>query len=261
MNGLRRFCLIVFALAGALCLCALALPWIGPYQREATAMMDNDYYYIAVQVVLAITALGVVVALLRALLTPRKRKTVVVDKMGGDTITVTTAAIASQATHVIEGSGRFIAEKVRVNSKGRGNVSVDVRVRPRYTVDITDEGKRLHEDLARGLAIICGERVRHLNIEFLEAEAPEPAQDVHVERLDDIDEQVEQLGQPEEQAQIPEVPASVYERANAMREAEEASELESEPEVETPTTEVTPKLTVQVETEPEDSVDIEGEAE
>ena len=258
MNGLRRFCLIVFALAGALCLCALALPWIGPYQREATAMMDNDYYYIAVQVVLAITALGVVVALLRALLTPRKRKTVVVDKMGGDTITVTTAAIASQATHVVEGSGRFIAEKVRVNSKGRGNVSVDVRVRPRYTVDITDEGKRLHEDLAKGLAIICGERVRHLNLEFLEAEAPEPAQDVHVEKLDDPD-PVGQIDQPVEQVQIPEVPASVYERANAMRESEGAAESEAVDEV--PVTQPTPKLTVQVETEPEDMADYEGEAE
>lgn len=258
MNGLRRFCLIVFALAGALCLCALALPWIGPYQREATAMMDNDYYYIAVQVVLAITALGIVVALLRALLTPRKRKTVVVDKMGGDTITVTTAAIASQATHVIEGSGRFIAEKVRVNSKGRGNVSVDVRVRPRYTVDITDEGKRLHEDLAKGLAIICGERVRHLNLEFLEAEAPEPAQDVHVERLDDP-EPMGQIDQPTEQVKIPEVPASVYERADAMRESEDISE--SEPDDVAPETHSVPKLTVQVETEPEDLADIEGEAE
>lgn len=258
MNGLRRFCLIVFALAGALCLCALALPWIGPYQREATAMMDNDYYYIAVQVVLAITALGIVVALLRALLTPRKRKTVVVDKMGGDTITVTTAAIASQATHVIEGSGRFIAEKVRVNSKGRGNVSVDVRVRPRYTVDITDEGKRLHEDLAKGLSIICGERVRHLNLEFLEAEAPEPAQDVHVEKLDD-QASAGQFDQPAEQVQIPEVPASVYERANAMMESVEEAESEASEEV--PATQVTPKLTVQVETEPEDVADIEGEAE
>lgn len=251
MGGMRRFCLIVFALAGALCLCALALPWIGPYQREATELMYNDYYYIAVQVVLAITALGVIIALLRALLTPRKRKTVVVDKMGGDQITVTTAAIASQATHVIEDSGRFIAERVRVSSKGRGNVSVDVRVRPRYTVDITNEGKVLHEDLAHGLSIICGERVRHMNIEFLEAERPEPAQDVHVEKLDDV-----------EQSEIPEVPASVYEQAQAIKEAEEAAEALAEP--------AAPTLTVQIETAPadeasdeeiEEQVDVEGEAE
>ena len=255
MNGLRRFGLLVFALAGILCLCALALPWIGPYQREATEMMYNDYYYIAVQVVLAITALGIVVGLLRALLTPRKRKTVVVDKMGGDRITVTTAAIASQATHVIESSGRFIAERVRVNSKGKGKVSVDVRVRPRYTVDITDEGKRLHEDLAKGLSIICGEKVRHLNLEFLEATAPEPAQDVHVERLDDDPMQFDEPQQFEQPAenQIPEVPASVYERAEAMREESETAEE--------PVAQPAPKLTVQVETEPEDVDDVEGEAE
>ena len=185
MSGLRRFCLIVFAIAGALCLCVLALPWVGPYQREATALMDNPYYYIAMQALLAITALGVIVALLRALFTPRKRKTVVIDKSGGDQITVTTAAISSQTTHVIEGQDRFIAEKVRVNAGKRG-VTVNVRVRPRHTVDLTAEGKRLHDDLSQGLATICGDRVRHVNLEFVEAAEPAPALDVTVERVEQL---------------------------------------------------------------------------
>ena len=185
MSGLRRFCLIVFTIAGALCLCVLALPWVGPYQREATALMDKPYYSIAMQAHLAITALGVIVALLRALFTPRKRKTVVIDKSGGDQITVTTAAISSQATHVIEGQDRFIAEKVRVNAGKRG-VTVNVRVRPRHTVDLTAEGKRLHDDLSQGLATICGDRVRHVNLEFVEAAEPAPALDVTVEPVEQL---------------------------------------------------------------------------
>ena len=197
MGGFRRLVLIIFSLAGALCLAALALPWMGPFQREATALMDNWYYYLAVQVVLAITLAGVVVALLRALLTPRKRKTVVVDRSGGDSITVTTAAISSQATHVIEAGDRFVAEKVRVASKRGGKVSVDVRVRPRHTVDISREGRELHDALALGLATICGDRVRHVNLQFVEAENAVPAQDVLVERVDE-----------------PQVPQGVLERAS-----------------------------------------------
>lgn len=186
MSGLRRFCLFVFALAGMSCLFALALPWIGPYQREATALMDNDYYYYGMQVVLAITALGILVALLRALFTPRKRKTVLVDKMGKDSITITTNAISSQAMHVVEEDGNFVAEKVRVHAKKRGKVGVDVRVRPRRTVSIAEEGRRLHDDLVEGLAVVCGQQVGAVNLEFVDAEVPEPAQDVVVERIEGV---------------------------------------------------------------------------
>lgn len=196
MSGLRRLCLIVFALAATVCLCALALPWIGPYQDEAAALMDNDYYYMAIQVTLAITALFVLVTLLRALFTPRKRKTVVVSKSGKDQITVTTQAISSQATHVIEGSGNLIAEKVHVQAKKNGKVSVDVSVRPRQTINIAQEGQRLHDNLAEGLSVICGDNVRRIHLQFLEAEEPAPAQNVVVERIDSL-----------------EIPASVYERA------------------------------------------------
>lgn len=202
MSGLRRFCLFVFVLAAALCLCALALPWFGPYQNEATALMNNDYYYLAILVALGITALGVLVVLLRALFTPRKRKTVVVSKSGHDQITVTTQAISSQATHVIENSGDMVAEKVRVTAKKGGKVMVDVRVRPRQTVNIAQEGERLHDNLAEGLSVICADKVRRINLEFLEAEEPAPAQDVVVERIDPL-----------------EVPASVYEHAAQLEAA------------------------------------------
>lgn len=194
MGGFKRFCLIVFGLAGALCLAALALPWIGPYQRSASELMLNTYYYLAVQVTLAITAVGVLVSLVRGLLTPRQSKTVVIDKNGGDQITVSTAAISSQATHVVERDGAFVAEKVRVRAKRRGNVNVDVRVRPRHTVDVSQEGQRLHDELATGLATICGDKIRHINLQFVEAELSAPAE-------------------PDE-PEIPEVPLSVYERAS-----------------------------------------------
>lgn len=220
MGGFKRFCLIVFALAGIACLCALVLPWVGPYQDEAIALMDNDYYYIGVQVVAGITALGVLLALFRALFTPRKRKTVVVSKSGGDQISVTTAAISSQAIHVVEEQGTLIAEKVQVSASKGSKVKVNVRVRPRQTVDITTEGQRLHDDLAKGLSTICGDRVQRINLEFVEAEAPVPAENVLVERIDDN----EAAAMPAAQT-IPEIPASVYERAELMEQESAGADI------------------------------------
>ncbi len=203
MGSIKRFCLIVFGLAGVLCLCVLALPWIGPFQHQAASLMNNGFYYMFMQVVLAITLLGLLITLLRGFLTPRTSKTVVIAKDGGDQLTVSTAAISSQATHVVEEQGNLVAEKVHVQAK-RSGVDVDVRVRPRRTVDVSREGKRLHESLSEGLATICGDRVKHINIEFVEAEQPMPALDVRVENL--------------------EIPASVYERAALAQGAEAPTE-------------------------------------
>lgn len=208
MGGIKRFCLFVFGLAGVLCLCALALPWVGPYQSEAAGLMANSYYYLALQVVLAITAFGLVVTLLMSIFAPRKRKAVVISSEGGDQITVTKTAISSQATHVIEDGDKFVAEKVRVGLGRGGRIEVSARIRPRRVVDITTEGKRLHDNLASGLATVCGDRVQHVNLEFVEAEMPEPAQDVVVETVESL-----------------EVPASVYENAARLAESEEPSDI------------------------------------
>lgn len=208
MGGIKRFCLFVFGLAGVLCLCALALPWVGPYQSEAAALMANPYYYLASQIVLAITAFGLILTLLVSIFAPRKRKTVVISSEGGDQITVTKTAISSQATHVIEDGDRFVAEKVHVGLGRGGKIEVAARVRPRRVVDVTTEGKRLHDDLAAGLATVCGDRVEHVNLEFVEAEMPEPAQDVVVETVESL-----------------EVPESVHEHAERLAEAEESADI------------------------------------
>lgn len=212
MGGFKRLGLIIFGLAGALCLAALALPWFGPFQSEAVALMDNDFYYYGLQVLLAITVLGVLIALLRGLFAPRGSKTVVIDRAGGDRISVSTKAISSQATHLVESDDRFVAEKVRVHAKKRGKVKVDVRVRPHHTVNLAQEGKQLHDTVAGGLAAICGDKVGRVNLEFVEAEMAEPAQDVVVERMEEL-----------------EIPASVLERAAQMEAAPDAPTAPLEP--------------------------------
>lgn len=183
MNRLKRFCLITYGLAGVLCLCALALPWVGPFKSQAAALMQNRIYFTIIQAALAITGLGAIVTLLRGLLTPRQSKVIVIDETDEDSISVSAAAITSQARHIVEDHGALDTDKVTVSTKRRG-LSVDVRVKPQYTVNVVDEGRSLRDDLEMGLSYLCGDKVKHINIEFMEPDPIVAAQDVSIELLE-----------------------------------------------------------------------------
>lgn len=168
MGFFKRLCLFVFGLAGLLALTALVLPWFGPWTSEATALLGVDEYYIAVEALVLVTALGCLVCLLRSIF-KRNRKTVIVAKEGGDQITVTRDAIASQATHVIEEDGAYTAKRVSVWAKKRGHVRVAARVQPQMTVDTVAAGRDLHDRLVAGLTTVCGDNVDSVDLEFLNA--------------------------------------------------------------------------------------------
>ncbi len=168
MGFFKRLCLFVFGLAGLLALTALVLPWFGPWTSEATALLGVDEYYIAVEALVLVTALGCLISLLRSIF-KRNRKTVIVAKEGGDQITVTRDAIASQATHVIEEDGVYTAKRVSVWAKKRGHVRVAARVQPQMTVDTVAAGKDLHDRLVAGLTTVCGDNVDSVDLEFLNA--------------------------------------------------------------------------------------------
>lgn len=168
MGFFKRLCLFVFGLAGLLALTALVLPWFGPWTSEATALLGVDEYYIAVEALVLVTALGCLICLLRSVF-KRNRKTVIVAKEGGDQITVTRDAIASQATHVIEEDGVYTAKRVSVWAKKRGHVRVAARVQPLMTVDTVAAGRDLHDRLVAGLTTVCGDNVDSVDLEFLNA--------------------------------------------------------------------------------------------
>lgn len=170
MGVFRRICILIFSLAGICTLAALGLAWVGPWQQEAQALiLQNDLYFQVLEVLFCITATGLLVDLLRGLFT-RNRKTVLVTKEGGDEVSVSRDAIASQATHVIEEDGRFVAKRVSVKAKKRGHVRVYARVQPAETVDVTSAGEELHQRLDTGLEKICGEKVDSVRLEFVDAQ-------------------------------------------------------------------------------------------
>ena len=174
MGFFKRLSLFVFALAGLAALAALVAPWYGPVTADATRLLGVQWYLTALQVALCITVLGLVVCLLRALFV-RNRKTVVVAREAGDQVTVSIDAIASQATHVIEEDGLFRARRVSVRAAARGHVRVHARVQPTSTVDVLLAASELHERLEEGLAVIVGDNVDKIDLEFVNAAEYAPA--------------------------------------------------------------------------------------
>lgn len=170
MGWFKRLCLFVFGLAGILALVALCLPWVGPYTGEATALIHDADYFVALEVVVGITGLGCLICLLRALFTPRNRKEIIISQENGDQITVTRAAIASQAEHIVERDGSCTAGTVRVNARKHGNIKVFVRVTPKRSLNVVDKGRELHAELDEGLAQIAADKVRSVNLEFTDPE-------------------------------------------------------------------------------------------
>ncbi|HIY52035.1 MAG TPA: alkaline shock response membrane anchor protein AmaP [Candidatus Olsenella avicola] len=171
MSGLKRLCMVVFVLACAFSLASLALTWFGPWTKEASVLFNLEPYAVAVLASLAVSALGLLVLLGRALFARRTVRTVEIATVDGGVISVTRDAIAAQASHIVEADGTCTASRVRVDAKARGHIRVHVRVLPHETVDVVVKGAELHEELIDGLAAVCGDKVEDVSLEFVEPES------------------------------------------------------------------------------------------
>ena len=167
MRGFKRLCTVIFVLADLFALAALALTWYGPWTDAATALLYLEPYAIAILACLIVSALGLLVLLVRALFAGKRVRTVEVATVDGGVISVTRDAIAAQATHIVEADGSCVAARVRVDAKPRGHV----RVLPRQTVDVVAKGAELHTELIGGLAAVCGDTVENVSLEFVEPES------------------------------------------------------------------------------------------
>ena len=170
MNGFKRLCLFVFSLSGLLALAALALTWVGPWTTQARSMLEVRWYFITLEVLVCIAAVGLLLVLLRSLFAPSNpRESIVADVPGGQII-VTRQAVISQTKHIIERDGTCIASTIKVKLRKRGNVRVAVRVKPRQPVDVVAHGEYLYDALGKGLAMVCGDSLKSLEIVFTEPE-------------------------------------------------------------------------------------------
>ena len=174
MGGFKRFLMVVFAIAGLLCLAALALPWFGPLTRETSVLLSIDWYYLVVEILACVTGIGLIVTLVVAI-AAHKDEAVVVSKLDGGHITVTTDAIASTAAHIVENNSSCTVDDVDVKTKRGGHVKVRMRLVPYTTSDVYDGGEALHAQLMSGLGALCGTTLDGVSIEFLEPQTADDA--------------------------------------------------------------------------------------
>ena len=171
MNWFKRLCLFVFGVSGILSLVALSLVWVGPWTTQArTLITENRPYFITLEVLVCIAAAGLLICVLKSLFTPRNPKESIVVELDGGHITVTRQAIVAQTKHIIEADGTCTPLSVRVRLRKRGNVRVHARVRPNAPLDVVERGALLHTELEQGLAKVCGDSVRSIDILFTNPE-------------------------------------------------------------------------------------------
>lgn len=224
MSGLKRLCMVVFVLACALSLASLGLTWFGPWTRQASALFGAEPYVLFVMGCLAVSALGLLVLLCRALFSRRAVRTIEIVSVEGGSISVTRDAIAAQATHIVEADGTCAASRVRVDAKARGHIRVLVRVLPHETVDVVAKGVELHEELVDGLAAVCGDKVEDVSLEFVEPESVTLAPEDGPARAEEAAPQVAVTSQP----------AEAPEAAEAQAPGEPADEPEATSEITVP---------------------------
>ena len=171
MNWFRRLCLFVFGVCGILSLAALSLVWVGPWTSQArTLITENRWYFLALEIMVCVSAVGLLFCVLKALFTPRNPKESIVVILDGGQITITRHAIVSQVKHIVEADGACSPVSVRVRARKRGNIRVNARLRPHAPVDVVEYGQTLHRELEQGLAKVCGDSVRSIDLVFLNPE-------------------------------------------------------------------------------------------
>lgn len=189
MNWFKRLCLFVFGISGILSLVALSLVWVGPWTPQArTLITENTYYFWALEILVCVSAAGLLLCVLMALFAPRNPKETIVATLDGGEITVTRSAIVSQTRHVIEADGACAPASIHVRVRKRGHVKVCAKVRPHLPIDIVQHGEVLHNELEQGLAKVCGDGVQQISLVFMDPEQ-QGTLSMYVDTEEDAEEQ------------------------------------------------------------------------
>ena len=175
MSGFKRFIYVVCGLAGLVGVAFVALSWYGPWAHTVSTFLSIDVVFLIEEVLLAIAAIVLLVTLCKGLFASHKVDVVTVSTANGGEVAVTRDAVASKVTSIVEADGSCIADVVDVSmrSKGAGSIRVHVRIQPLSTLEVIAKGAELHDELQRGLASLCGDRLENITLEFIEPQQEE----------------------------------------------------------------------------------------
>ena len=169
MGKFKRFCMIVFVVAAVLGIGVLAALWFAwePLFPAIAWLMAMPWFYVVEAVLLGITAVGLLVVLIRALTAPGKNSQLEIERDNGS-IAITQNAIQSTVKHVVEAHHGLSTDNVKVDitNKPDPRMAIHAKIAPGRNAELGELGAKLQNEISSTLEAFTGYPVDSVRITF-----------------------------------------------------------------------------------------------
>ncbi|MCB6310931.1 alkaline shock response membrane anchor protein AmaP [Gordonibacter pamelaeae] len=169
MGKFKRFCMIVFVVAAVLGIGVLAALWFAwePLFPAIAWLMAMPWFYVVEAVLLGITAVGLLVVLIRALTAPGKNSQLEIERDNGS-IAITQNAIQSTVKHVVEAHHGLSTDnvKVEITNKHDPRMAIHAKIDPGRNAELGELGAKLQNEISSTLEAFTGYPVDSVRITF-----------------------------------------------------------------------------------------------
>ena len=169
MGKFKRFCMIVFVVAAVLGIGVLAALWFAwePLFPAIAWLMAMPWFYVVEAVLLGITAVGLLVVLIRALTAPGKNSQLEIERDNGS-IAITQNAIQSTVKHVVEAHHGLSTDnvKVEITNKHDPRMAILAKIDPGRNAELGELGAKLQNEISSTLEAFTGYPVDSVRITF-----------------------------------------------------------------------------------------------
>ena len=169
MGKFKRFCMIVFVVAAVLGIGVLAALWFAwePLFPAIAWLMAMPWFYVVEAVLLGITAVGLLVVLIRALTAPGKNSQLEIERDNGS-IAITQNAIQSTVKHVVEAHHGLSTDnvKVEITNKHDPRMALHAKIDPGRNAELGELGAKLQNEISSTLEAFTGYPVDSVRITF-----------------------------------------------------------------------------------------------
>ena len=169
MGKFKRFCMIVFVVAAVLGIGVLAALWFAwePLFPAIAWLMAMPWFYVVEAVLLGITAVGLLVVLIRALTAPGKNSQLELERDNGS-IAITQNAIQSTVKHVVEAHHGLSTDNVKVDitNKHDPRMAIHAKIDPGRNAELGELGAKLQNEISSTLEAFTGYPVDSVRITF-----------------------------------------------------------------------------------------------
>ncbi len=169
MGKFKRFCMIVFVVAAVLGIGVLAALWFAwePLFPAIAWLMSMPWFFVVEAVLLGITALGLLVVLIRAITAPGKNSQLELERDNGS-IAITQNAIQSTVKHVVEAHHGLSTDNVKVDitNKHDPRMAIHAKIDPGRNAELGELGAKLQNEISSTLEAFTGYPVDSVRITF-----------------------------------------------------------------------------------------------